>query len=340
MKNRILGIIISLVLLLSFPCSFALAAEQGISTAAVSLSDMNNHWSKDAVYELLNKNAVPFIEDKFMPDNAVKRCEFAVMLHNALDIKIYYLVEPDIRDYYDDIDQNSSYSSAVIDLVTVGVFEGDGSFDPEGTMTREEMVHYIMQAYKYRLGDNYAMIKIGPATFYDIDEVAPQYSGEISLAQHYGLIKGTGNNEFEPKKVATRAEAAAIINTLSKLTDNSNLQVTVEPKAIVNDDSIEMKIIVKNNLKNEVSIINPSGQTFDFQLLDADKNVLYTWSANKMFIQIFTTTNIEAGGSLEYSDILSGEEYKAIKDKIVYMKAYLTGNASFINPEGYEIKVK
>lgn len=336
MKKRILGIL-TVFLLFLCPVSFAQAAIQ--NSMADKFSDLSEHWSKNAVNELLKKNAIPFDEDKFMPESAVKRSEFAIMLHNALDIKIYYFVEPDIKDYYDDVNKDAFYASAVIDLVSANVFEGGGKFNPDGTMTREEMVHYIMQAYKYKLGDNYTMLKIGPSTFSDADEVTAEYSGDISLAQHYGLILGTGNNMFEPKKTATRAEAAVIINKLTKIPEGQNLQVTVEPKAIVNDDSIEMKISVKNNSKNDISIINSSGQMFDFQLLDADKNVLYTWSADKLFIQAFTTTNIESGSMIEFSDTLSGDEYKAIKDKIVYMKAYLTGKADFINPEGYEIKL-
>jgi len=338
MKKRILGILTA-VLLLSCPISFAQAAVQGDNSLTTKFSDISEHWSKNAVEELLKKDAIPFEEDKFMPETAVKRSEFALMLHNALDLKIYYFVEPDIMDYFDDINQDASYASAVIDLVSANVFQSGGSFNPEGTMKREEMVHYIMQAYKYKMGDDYAMIKIGPPAFNDADNITAEYSGDISLAQHYGLILGTGDNMFEPKKAATRAEAAVIISKLTKLPEGQNLQVTVEPKAIVNDDSIEMKITVKNNSENDTSIINPTGQKFDFQLLDSDKNVLYTWSANKAFTQVFTTTNIEAGSALEFGDTLSGNEYKAIKDKIVYMKAYLTGNADFKNAEGYEIKL-
>ncbi|MPN29942.1 hypothetical protein SDC9_177399 [bioreactor metagenome] len=105
------------------------------------------------------------------------------------------------------------------------------------------------------------------------------------------------------------------------------------------DDSIEMSIAIKNNTKNDVYMCNSSGQMFDFELLDADNNALYRWSADKAFIQMVSNTKIEAGKTLEFSDTLSGDTYNAIKDKVVYMRAYITGSADFINDEGYLIKL-
>lgn len=117
-------------------------------------------------------------------------------------------------------------------------------------------------------------------------------------------------------------------------------KVTVKPKAVKKEDSIEMNITIKNNTKKDVFIEQSSGQVFDIQLLDANKNILYTWSADKSFIQVLSTTEIKAGKSLTYKEVLSGEVYDDIKDKVVYMKVYLTGTADFINADGYIVKVK
>lgn len=339
MKTKFSGMILAGVLLIISSMSLAQAAVQD-STAAGKFNDIAEHWSKGAVHKLLEKNALLFNEDTFRPDMDIKRSEFAMMLRNALDIRMEYFVAPDIKDYFEDIEQNAPYASAVIDLVTANVFEKDGNFKPEGTLTREEMIHYIMQSYKYKMGDRYAMIKINPATFTDTDAITPEYSGEVARAQHDKLIFGNGDNRFEPKNAATRAEAAAVIDRLATLLEEQNQLVTVEPEAIVTDDLIEMKLIITNNTKNDVSIDYTSGQTFDFELLDADRNSLYRWSADKSFIQALSSTKLEAGKTLELSDTLSGDAYKAFKNKIVYMKGYITGVSDFINPEGYEIKLK
>ena len=72
--------------------------------------------------------------------------------------------------------------------------------------------------------------------------------------------------------------------------------------------------------------------------MDAEKTDLYRWSADKDFITALTSTKIEAGNTVDFSAILSGDEFKEIKDKIAYMKAYIVGNSdSFeINKDGYE----
>lgn len=337
MNKRIYGIVLSAAILFSSPITFAQAAVMDENATAVSFSDISGHWSEDAVEELLKKNAIPFKGESFMPEESIKRSEFAVILHDALGVQICYFAKPEIRDYFNDIDENAPYASDVIDLATVGIFEDTDNFKPDETLTREELVHYIMNAYKYRMGDNYALIKIRPADFSDIDMVTLEYSVDVALAEHYGLVYGTGNNAFQPKKAATRAEAAAVTSRLIALLDNVNAQVTVEPKAVKKDDSIEMSLSIKNNTDNDVYMYNTSGQMFDYEILDSEYNSLYRWSADKAFIQIVSDTKIEAGKSLDFSDTLSGDTFNAIKDKAAYMRVYITGSADFINPDGYLI---
>jgi hypothetical protein len=340
MKIRVSVIMLTVVLLLSGSFSFAQAAAQENSTLAGNFNDITKHWSKDAVQNLLAKNAIPFNGGQFLPNKAIERSEFAMILYNALDIKIEYLREPNMADYFDDIKQDASYASAVIDLVTANVFERQGSFKPEETLTREEMVHYVMQAYKYKMGDSFPMIKIAPSTFTDTDQISFEYSGEVAMAQYDKLIAGNGNNLFQPKATATRAETVVVINRLSELLEDQKQQVTVTPEIVAKEDSIEMKITIKNNSTSDIYIENSSGQKFDFELLDGDKNAVYRWSADKSFTMALTTIKIEAGKTLEFSDTLSGDVYKTIQNKIVYMRGYITGTAGFIEAEGYEIQLQ
>lgn len=336
MKKSFAGIILVMVMLFSSVYSFAQTAE---NTQVVKYSDIATHWSKVAVQNLLKKNAIPFHGANFNPDYSIKKSEMAIMLHNALDIQIAYLVKPNIKDYFDDIKQDAPYADTVIDLVSANIFEGKGHFNPEGNLTKEEMIHYVMQAYKYKMGDNYAMIKIGPATFRDADQISAEFGGDVARAQHEQLVAGNGNHMFQPKKAATRAEAAVVINKLTELLEKQNQQVLVQPEVVVKTDSIEMKIMVKNNTKSDIIIENTSGQKFDFELLDKNKSIVYKWSADKSFVAALTTTKIEAGKTVEFSDTLSSDDYKALKGKISYLKAYITGKASFIKAEGYELKI-
>lgn len=343
MKKRISGILLAGVIMLSSSLSIVQANVEGDETVkALNFTDISKHWSNEAVQGLLKMNAIPFSSDKFAPSKAITKSEFALMLRNAMGIKINYLVAPDIKDYFEDVSQDAPYAMALVDLVTLGVLEGKGSFKPDATITREEMIHYVMLAYKKLMADHYAMIKINPASFADVDAIKPEYSGEVARAQHDKLISGTGGNMFGPKQSATRSQAAVVIYKMIKLAAGQNLPVTIIPGATVKEASIEMKISIVNNTKQAVIFNHSSGQKYDFALYDSQGNDLYRWSADKSFTMALTSTKIEAGKTLEFSESLSGDQFDAIKDKIAYLKAFIIGSSdSFdINEDGYEYDLK
>lgn len=338
MKRKMLCAALVTMMLLSAVIPAA-AAPLLISTAN-PYSDLAGHWVGNDVSNLLQKKAIPFQQGKFLPEKVITRSEFALMLHRALDIQIAYFAAPNIKDYFDDVAPDAPYASAVIDLVTAGILESKGSFRPDDTLSREEMVHLIMQAYRYKMGDRFALIKIGASSFPDADLISPAYSGDVARAQHDALIIGDRNNRFLPQKAATRAEAVAVISRLVALLEKQNAQIVVTPEALLSDDAIEMRIVIRNDSDCTVTIEHNSGQKFDFALLDANRNVVYRWSADKMFTAVLTTTEIKAGETLVLSDTLSGEPYTAMKDKIVWMQAFVTGTAPFLYSDGYEIPLR
>ncbi len=339
MKIKVSGLILAGALLLSSPVQAVYANTPDAGIAVKTISNFSEHWANEAIHILSEKNAFLYDEQNPSYDIAIKKSEFAKILCVALDIQMKYITQPNIKDYYDDIEPTAPYASYVIDLVNANIFEGEGSFNPYDTLSREEMIDYFMSAYKYKMREDYKMIKLEAPSFADADKITPNYSGKISQAQYYKLILGNENNMFEPQRDASRAETATVAVRLSDLIYLQNSQITVNPEVIVGDNLIEMKIIIKNDSKNDILIEHTSGQKYDFQLLDADKNILWTWSANKLFIQALNTTEIKAGETIEFSDVLSGDEYIAIKDKIFYFNGYITGSADFINPLGYEIKL-
>lgn len=350
MKKTIAVFALVITFLLSNTFALATSAVQAKGTGTAKFTDMNRHWAEAAVQKLAEKGALPFNEDQFIPDKAVTRSEFVMMLHKALNIQIMYLKAPDINDYFTGVKQDAPYASALIDLVTANIIESGGIFKPGDTLTREEMIHYVMNAYKYKMGDRYRQIKINPPSFKDSDKINLVYSGDVARAAHYKLIVGSGKNLFTPKANTTRAQAAAVIEKLVNLLEKENIEgtdqpsrkVVILPSAEFKEDSLKMKLSIINQSKNPVTFTHSSGMKYDFVLLDSDKKEIYRWSADKFFTMMVTNSVIEAGKSIEYNETLSGDVYKEIKDKIVYLKAYVIGSsdAFTINSEGYEIKIK
>lgn len=343
MKKRISAVILAGAIMVSCTSTFAQSLNNAVPISAAYFTDINGHWSNSAVQMLIKKDAIPFDQDKFIPNKAITRSEFAVMLHNAMDIHIEYLVAPDIKDYFEDVDQNAPYSSELIDLVTAGILDDEGkAFNPDATLAREQMIHYIMNAYKYKMGDRFAYIKIKGGYFADHDKITPEYSGNVDYAAYLKLITGVGQNLFSPKSNATRAEAAVVTSKLMNIVEKQSAEIVIVPALTQNKDSLEMVVSITNKSQNPVTFNHSSGQKFDFVLYDENDRELYRWSDGKAFTMMLVTSVIKAGETVEYSDVLEGEAYSSIKDRISYMKAYVIGSSdSFtIDSNGYEARIK
>lgn len=337
MKRTVSALILTGAIALSSTFTFA----QSTQNSEIKYNDIAGHWCNSAVQMLIQKNALPFEGEQFAPDKAITRGEFVSLLHDALDIQMEYFTAPKIKDYFDDVDQNAAYASDLIDLVTAGIIVKGGNFNPGATISREEMVHYVMNAYKYEMGDKYALINIIPNLFKDDSEITPLYSGEVYRAEHYKLIVGS-KGMFHPQANATRGEAAVVVSKLDGLLEKQNPVVSVIPEANMKDDSIEMKVTLTNTSKKAVNFTIPSGQKYDFVLLDSDKKELYRWSTGKMFTMALINSKIGAGESIVYTETLGGDQYKAIKDKIASMKTYVLGSSDefTLNIDGYEVILK
>lgn len=339
MKSRILGFVLVLALLIALPVQTSYADTTLDGKLNKLISTRSEHWANEVMNKLIDKGILIFNDENADYDTAIKKSEFAELLCLALDIEINYLVKPNIKDYYDDIDPDAPYLYYVSNLVIADVFKAGGSFNPDSNLSREEMVYYFMQAYKYKMGDEYKVIKLEDVSFNDAKEIKAEYSGKISEAQHYKFVIGNGDNKFNPKNKASRAEVATLTLRLSDYLSSINNKLEIKSEVVYNDKSIEMKIIIKNISEESVFIHFNSGQRYDFQLLDENKNVLWTWSANKMFTQALNTLEIKAGDTVVFTEIVPEEEYLDFKDKIEYFRGYITGTESSINQKGYETNV-
>jgi len=93
-----------------------------------------------------------------LPDREIKRSEFIVALHKAAEIKINYFKVPDINEFFDDVKNEDWYASTLYDLASLNIVDDREKFRPNDLITREEMVHYLVNTYKYKL--NIVWIKL------------------------------------------------------------------------------------------------------------------------------------------------------------------------------------
>ncbi len=336
-------VIIALILTLALTGFPGYAAETNPTSGSTDkYTDIAGHWAEKAI----NTYAEPAIfaghDGRFLPQQPITRSEFVLMLHKALGISIQYFKATDIGEYFTDVSNGDLYASNLYDLATMNIIDYRGAFRPNEDLPREEMVHFILNALANRLEGKLPANNILSKRFSDDGQISEQYKSDIYAAFSMTLINGRGGNMFFPKAACTRAEAAMmmqrLVDAINRLSGNVDIQVSAAKEA----DRITMNLVIANNTSDSVALDYTSGQRYDFALLDSSENVLYRWSADKLFIQEVSSVTIGPGESLAYFDELSGEAYNKIKDKIRLMTVFITGQSkSFVvNSDGYQIKVE
>ena len=336
------GIIIILALVMAFMGIPVFAMEQESASWGMNkYADISGHWAERAIGIYGEQEIFADSEGRFLPQKPITRSEFVWMLHKALGVNIQYFMAPDIGEYFSDVSNDAPYATNLYDLATLNIIDDRGVFGPGESLPREEMVHLIMNALENRLGGSLPDNQIIPEVFKDGGQISADYKLDVNFALTLSLINGRGNGMFEPKAACTRAEAAVMMLRLMDAANRISGEVDVLVTAVPEADRITMSLFITNNSLEPVVLDYTSGQRYDFALLDSNKNVLYRWSADKLFIQALSSMTIAPGESIGYSDELSGEAYISIKDKISFMTAFITGQSkSFtINDEGYQIIV-
>lgn len=327
-------ILITLIIMLLIAAPITALAK---SDAGNAYSDISGKWFTDTAARYGYTEVFSDGSGKFNPDKKITRIEFTRLLHKALGISINYFAAPDIKDDFDDMKNSDVGASELIDLVTAGIIEKGGNFNPNNQLDRDLMIHWIIKALDYKTGGDYAIIKIMPAPFEDDAKITPAYKDDIVKSVILKLVFGRGNNMLFPKDGATRAEAVTIVSRLVTLLDSLKGDVDVTASAqLVKDGSLIMSLTLQNNTDKTVTISHTSGQKYDFKLFDAKGENLYTWSADKRFMAALGTTELEPGKSVVYSDTLDSSAFSAINSATT-LKAYIVGTSGdfTIDTNGY-----
>lgn len=174
-------------------------------------------WAEEAIEYLYKNGMISGVGDgKFSPDLNVTRLEFIKMAVSASAIvdktaeASYEFVES--KDHWGYIYAASAKKAGIIDIYT----EPDlGAYTD---ISREDMAYIAFKAI--RLFDE-SEINIKSEKFADDNDIADYAKEAVYYLKDLGIINGRGDNLFEPKGTATRAEAAKIIYNVSmKINEN------------------------------------------------------------------------------------------------------------------------
>lgn len=216
MKKRRLSIALGLGLFV---------ATVSVSPSTTHAENISDHWAYEEMNYLIQHNILKGDEQgNYLPNNNVTRAEFATFLVRALELppasKIANFTDVNSSDwFYNSVNQASYYQ------LIEGV--GNGKFNPNGKINRQEMAVMIKRALDY-LG-----IQSSPTTlnFNDNDKIAPWAKEDIQHVVSLEIIVGKPDNTFAPLAQATRAEASTVIYRVINPVGEPEYNTTVYPSS-------------------------------------------------------------------------------------------------------------
>ena len=118
---------------------------------------------------------------------------------------------------FDDVAENAYYSEAVAWAAKNGLVNGigDNKFNPDANVTRQDMATIIYRYMQYK-GEGFKGMWAFLLDFNDRDEIAEYAYEPICYLTMNSIMTGRPGKLIDPKGLATRAEAAAIIERVAK----------------------------------------------------------------------------------------------------------------------------
>ncbi len=173
--------------------------------ARASFADVtgDSSWARDAVELLAGAGILKGVdENRFEPAREVTRAEATAMLVRALG-----LAAATTRPAFKDVRENDWYAGEVAAAVSAGLIRGyeDGSFRPDRTITREELVTVLARALNLSGGEGANL------PFADAGTVAAWARDGVAAAVSAGLLRGYPDGTFRPGNPITRAECAVVV---------------------------------------------------------------------------------------------------------------------------------
>ena len=163
-------------------------------------------WYHDAVdYAVRNGLFNGTSESTFAPDDAMTRAMLVTVLH-----RMEGTPEAKAPAAFTDL-TDDWYKDAVAWAAENGIVNGmgDGLFNPDGKVTREQAMTMLMRYAKLKGMDVSATVEL--TKYVDADQIGEWASDAVHWAVARGLIKGTTATTLEPQGESTRAQVATIL---------------------------------------------------------------------------------------------------------------------------------
>lgn len=195
--------------------TFITTNTQFVGAADVDFTDIQGHWAMKDIELLQDSNLINGdVNGKFRPNDSITRAEFTILVFRVYGFKPSSEHE---RVTFTDVPEAKWYAKGIEDAATLGIVTGDqGVFHPEQSITREEMATILYRGLKMNATSGATATEDKFKEVSDAANIAPWATEAVTELFNRGLLEGRKNNEFDPKALSTRAEAASLIARLFK----------------------------------------------------------------------------------------------------------------------------
>ncbi len=143
----------------------------------------------------------------------ISRGAFTATVMKGLGVLPDYSEQP-----FADTPLRAAYTGDIASAKKLGLISGkpNGNFDPESTITRQEMAVVLVNAWKLT-GKQATASDHALKGFTDLDTVADYAKNSLAFLNEQGIIKGVSSTQLSPRTNVTKAQAVA---ALVRLLDN------------------------------------------------------------------------------------------------------------------------
>lgn len=200
--------------------SAVLAVSMCMSVVSAEIfTDTESHWAKESINQISDLGIFKGTGDLFEPDSYMTRGMFVTVLGRFAEYQDM-IVSDEYELSFSDVSQDIYYAKYVAWASEHGIVNGngDGTFSPDGYVTREQMCAILDRFLDY--AKFYNVEETEAISFADKSEILSYALSSVEKMQSLGIINGVledGVINFKPQKSATRAEVAKILVSLCEV---------------------------------------------------------------------------------------------------------------------------
>ena len=177
-------------------------------SAGSQFTDLGNHaWAEEAITRLVSKGVVNGTSaTTYSPAKNITRADFITLIVRAFGFRATF------SENFSDVSSSAYYYNAVGIAKELGIAtgSGDNKFNPTASITRQDIMVIIDRAAKKA---GVTLTPVSYPTFSDTADVSDYAKDAVNLLTQSGIVTGAGD-KINPKKYATRAEVAVILDRL------------------------------------------------------------------------------------------------------------------------------